>query len=320
MIQAVLYMREGDRATDQVEALLAKLQSEYPHQLVRISIDGNPALRDRFARRTPVLEIGPYTLESPIEEVDLRVALGAAKDSVTSQPSADKSPWGLRLNRGLHFFARHWLAVFNLLVFLYAGLPFAAPTLMQLGATGPARAIYTLYSPFCHQLAFRSWFLFGEQAAYPRELAGTDLVPFESATGIGESDFIQARQFVGNQQVGYKVALCERDIGIYAAILLAGLGFGLLRRRLKPLPLVFWLLLGIVPIALDGGTQLISQVGLFPWGPRESTPLLRSLTGALFGVMNVWMAYPHVELTMAETRDSIEAKLAVAAERLKQAS
>jgi uncharacterized membrane protein len=300
-----------------VEALLAELGAEYPHELVRIEIDGNSALLQQYGERVPVLEIGPYTLEAPIEEVNLRVALGAAGESASRQTPATKSPWGFRLNRGLHFFARHWLAFFNLLVFLYAGLPFAAPVLMQAGATGPARAIYTLYSPFCHQLAFRSWFLFGEQAAYPTELAGTSLESFGEATGIGEDDFIQARQFLGNEQVGYKVALCERDIGIYGGILLAGLFFSFVRGSLKPLPLKFWLLLGILPIALDGGSQLVSQINILPLGARESTPFLRSLTGILFGVMNVWMAYPHVEEAMMETRDSVAAKLTIAAEKAK---
>jgi uncharacterized membrane protein len=303
-----------------VESLLRKLHPEFPHEVLRIEVDENPALKKQYGRRLPVVEIGPYTLESPIEEVKLKVALGAARDAESRRPSEEKSPWGLRLNRGLSYFTRHWLAVFNLLVFLYAGLPFAAPALMKAGATGPARVIYTVYSPFCHQLAFRSWFLFGDQIAYPRELAGTSLEAFGQATGIGEEDYLEARRFLGNEEVGYKVALCERDIGIYGGILLAGILFSFARGRLKPLPLKFWLLLGIVPIALDGGSQLVSQLNVLPIAARESTPFLRSLTGALFGVINVWMAYPHVEETMRETRDSVAAKLAVAAQTSKASS
>jgi uncharacterized membrane protein len=224
------------------------------------------------------------------------------------------------MNRGVRFFSRHWLAAFSLVVLVYAGLPFVAPTLMKVGATGPARVIYTLYSPFCHQFAFRSFFLYGPQAAYPRELAGTDLVPYGEVTGLDEGDVITARQYVGDETVGYKTALCERDIGIYVGILVAGLVYGVIRNRrsVKPLPLKYWFLLGIVPIALDGGTQLISQLGVFPFPPRESTPLLRTATGLLFGAMNVWMAYPHVNEAMKDTNKTTSAKIAVAEQRSEQ--
>jgi len=226
------------------------------------------------------------------------------------------------MNRGVRFFSRHWLAAFSLVVLVYAGLPFVAPTLMKVGATGPARVIYTLYSPFCHQFAFRSFFLFGPQAAYPRELAGTDLVSYGEATGLDEGDVIAARRYVGDETVGYKTALCERDIGIYVGILVAGLVYGVIRNRrgVNPLPLKYWFLLGIVPIALDGGTQLISQLGIFPFPARESTPFLRTATGLLFGAMNIWMAYPHVDQAMKETHATTATKIAVAEQRSEQAS
>ena len=51
------------------------------------------------------------------------------------------------------------------------------------------------------------------------------------------------------------------------------------------------------------------------FGPRESTPALRSLTVLLFGFMNVWLAYPYLEETMAETRALIGAKLAAVGKR-----
>jgi len=75
-----------------------------------------------------------------------------------------------------------------------------------------------------------------------------------------------------------------------------------------------------VPIALDGGTQLISQLGIFPFPPRESTPFLRTATGLLFGAMNVWMAYPHVNEAMKDTNKTTATKIAVAEQRSKQIS
>jgi uncharacterized membrane protein len=216
------------------------------------------------------------------------------------------------MTRAVGGFSRHWLAILNTIVFLYVGLPFLAPILMKAGAEGPARLIYTVYSPVCHQLAFRSWFLFGEQAAYPRTLAGTSLTSYGEATGLDENDLAAARALVGDSHLGFKVALCERDVAIYGGILLGGLIFARVRGRVGPLPLWAWLVFGVLPMAIDGGTQFISAFPIAPagWALRESTPLLRTATGLLFGLLNVWLAYPYLEESMAETRTAASVKLA----------
>jgi len=220
----------------------------------------------------------------------------------------------LAVDRGILAFSRHWLLFFNLFIFVYVGVPFLAPALMRAGWTDGARLIYTVYGPLCHQLGYRSWYLFGEQAAYPR-------AEFQARTGIDPNDLWAARGFLGNAQMGFKVAFCQRDVAIYGAILLGGLLFGLpfVRRRLKPLHWVAWALLGLAPIGLDGFSQLFSN---YPYNvlpvlnllaSRESTPLLRTLTGALFGLANVWLAYPYVEESMREVRQQLEDKLRRAA-------
>ena len=61
---------------------------------------------------------------------------------------------------------RHWVGVLNALFLLYVGLPFLAPVLMHVGAEGPARLIYLIYRPACHQLPERSYFLFGSAPVY----------------------------------------------------------------------------------------------------------------------------------------------------------
>lgn len=319
-MRVTLYTKDNCKLCDEAKTALERLAEEVPHHLVEVDIESEPTLQARYSERVPVIEVGPYTLEAPFDQRDLRVTLlsaQAGQEQAGESETSGSNPRGEMLNRGLLFFARHWLAAFNLIVFLYVGLPFAAPALMNAGAERPARWIYTAYSPLCHQFAFRSWFLFGEQPAYPRELAGVGLTPFEEATGIPGDDLWAARDFVGNEQVGYKVAFCERDVAIYGGILLAGLLYSQLRDRLKPLPLWAWVLFGVMPIALDGGTQLISELPLpilsFP--ARESTPFLRTLTGGLFGVMNVWLAYPYLEESMGETRAIVSAKLEAADQR-----
>ncbi|MGA9532764.1 MAG: DUF2085 domain-containing protein [Anaerolineales bacterium] len=315
-MRVTLYTKSNCGLCEQAKAILLSLQSEFPHKLIEVDIETEPRLMERFGESVPVVEVGPYTLSAPFDERDLRVTLASAAetDSNEAKPSMDKSQ-AVRLNRWVLSLSRHWLAGLNLLVLLYVGLPFLAPTLMKAGAEQPAGWIYRAYSPLCHQLAFRSWFLFGDQPAYPRALAGTSLEPFGQVSGISESDLYAARAFVGNPEMGYKVALCERDVAIYGGIFLAGLAFALVRGRLKPLPIALWVVFGIGPIALDGFSQLFSGIPIVPftWLPlRESTPFLRTLTGGLFGVMNVWMAYPYVEETMAETRALVSAKLKAA--------
>ncbi|NPV67498.1 MAG: DUF2085 domain-containing protein [Anaerolineae bacterium] len=229
----------------------------------------------------------------------------------------------IRMQRGVLWLSRHWLWLVALFFGLYVGLALLAPVLMHVGATGPARALYTIYSPLCHQFAFRSWFLFGAQPAYPRADAGVaGLEPYESF--VAQDEFFAAvpdlhawtadlqllsRSFIGNPVMGYKVALCERDIAIYGALFLFTLLFALIRNRLRPAPLWLYLVLGLGPIGLDGFSQLLSQPPLSLWPARESTPLFRTVTGALFGLMNGWLALPYLEESMRETRRELVTKL-----------
>jgi hypothetical protein len=46
---------------------------------------------------------------------------------------------------------------------------------------------------------------------------------------------------------------------------------------------------------------------LFPL--RESPPLLRTFTGAWFGLSLVWLAYPRIEESLKQTERDLEAKL-----------
>lgn len=315
-LKVTLYTRNDCSLCDEARELLLALQAEYPHDLVEVDIEADPVLLKRFHDRIPVLQVGPYTLEAPIEELNLRVSLQSAIASPPNEEPASAVPrrQALFLNRFLYGISRHWLALFNLLVLIYVGLPFLAPVLMNAGVQRPARWIYSIYSPLCHQLPYRSWFLFGEQAAYPLSAAGVGGKAFEDVSAIPPYDLSEARVLIGDSQIGFKVALCERDVAIYGSILLAGLIFALVRHRLKPIPIWLWFVVGILPVAMDGGSQLLSLLPFFNFPVRESTPLLRTLTGTLFGLANVWLAYPYLEEAMEETRLLVASKLAGAGE------
>jgi uncharacterized membrane protein len=188
---------------------------------------------------------------------------------------------------------RHWLALFNIALLTFVGLPFLAPILMQMGATGAARVIYTIYAPTCHQLPDRSYFLFGEQPVYTLE-------QLDEAGVLSGNGILQRRRFVGDETLGWKVALCERDLAIYGSMVVAGLLFALLRRRVPKLPVKIYLLF-LIPIAVDGLSQLV--------GLRTSNWWLRTLTGVLFGMATVWLAYPYVQESMDQTRLDTERRL-----------
>ncbi len=97
--------------------------------------------------------------------------------------------------------------------------------------------------------------------------------------------------------LGYQMAYCERNTAIYAAMAFAGLAYVQLRRRgLRPLP-IRWYLLLILPMAIDGFTQLL--------GWRESTWWLRGFTGSLFGVATIWLSFPRLQ----ESFDELESEL-----------
>ncbi|HET9589228.1 MAG TPA: glutaredoxin family protein [Anaerolineales bacterium] len=330
MLTVTLYTRNECHLCDQAKSDLESLQSRYPHRLVEIDIDSDPILQKAYLAEIPVIEVGPYVLKAPFDKQKLMMTLGAARDRRGQLDRLGREDHHDRVRRGqqisggdriMSWISRHYLAVVNVFMLLYFGLPILAPVLMKAGATLPASVIHTIYKPLCHQFGFRSFFLFGEQAYYPLQEAGIPGVKtFEQVTGFEDLDNpaafsrFQARQFTGNETVGYKMALCERDIAIYGAILLFGVIFALSGRRIRPLHWTLWILIGMGPIGLDGFSQLFSQME-WPWLAsvlpyRESTPVLRVLTGGLFGFATAWFAYPYMEENMAETRQFFIKKFA----------
>ncbi|MBC8098678.1 MAG: DUF2085 domain-containing protein [Armatimonadetes bacterium] len=274
----------------------------------------------------------------------------------TTPPRSIGLVWNLRLL----WFTRHWLTVALTVLGVYVALPVIAPTLMKVGATAPAQAIYTAYRPFCHQFGFRTFFLYGEQAVYPLAPAAAvaGVASFESyiaqspvvaqmrtrqlpqppfslltipgfygisvpdditpTTPLEDRNFVNfqlaASAFVGNPQMGYKMTLCERDIAIYGAMW----GFGVvysrpaIRRRLRPVPLLLYFWLGVLPIAIDGFSQLLGYPPANFWAARETLPVFRVLTGALFGAMTGWLGFTYIEQSMRDAMREVEAKLRAA--------
>jgi uncharacterized membrane protein len=145
---------------------------------------------------------------------------------------------------------RHWLAMLNGVLILFIGIAFLAPIGYALGFTGPSSEIFTVYRFVCGQTPSHSFYV-----------------------------------------AGYQMCLCSRCLAIYSSLLMCGLLLTLFRhspnrRFIRPVSWKLWAL-GMLPMALDGGTQL--------FGFHESNVYLRLLTGAVFGVMTAWFILPQIE-------------------------
>jgi uncharacterized membrane protein len=235
---------------------------------------------------------------------------------------ADRVVWPQRMVLGL---TRHWLAWVNLAWGAFVVLPWLAPVLMAAGLPGLARAIYGAYSLVCHQLANRSFFLFGPRLMYSFQ----ELVPL--APGVDAWSGLRA--FIGAPELGYKVAWSDRMAAMYGGIFLAGLVFVGLRRRLRSLKWWAFILLS-APLAIDGVTHAISDLwgigngfryqnvwlanltahalpqGFYAGAALGSfNSLMRLATGLLFGSAVVWTAYPALESTFGDARRSLESSL-----------
>jgi len=190
------------------------------------------------------------------------------------------------------WFRHHWFLFFILTIGVYVGLPWLAPVFMKLGWTNAGNTIYLVYMTQCHQLPQRSFFLFGENPMY-------SLTEVQSIWKNSANPLV-LRQFVGNTELGWKVAWSDRMVYMYTSVILWGIIlFYPRRRKLKPLPWWGFLLL-LLPIAIDGGTHFISDiVGGIGGGFRDSNQWLSALTSNAFpvtfyvgdalGSFNSWM-------------------------------
>jgi uncharacterized membrane protein len=144
---------------------------------------------------------------------------------------------------------QHWLAFFNSALALFVGISALAPLGYATGFSGPASAAFRFYRLLCGQVPSHSFYI-----------------------------------------AGYQMCLCSRCLAIYSSLLGAGLVLAMFRYRpalmLRPISWKLWVL-GMLPMALDGGTQL------FGW--HESNVYLRLATGIIFGLATAWFVLPQIE-------------------------
>ncbi len=183
-----------------------------------------------------------------------------------------------------------WIVLLFVSLFIWVGLPWLAPVLMELGLESLAKPFYWLYSFQCHQLPQRSFFLFGSQSMI--SLAEIQVV-WQNTTNPA-----MLRVFIGNAQLGYKVAWSDRMVSAYSSLLLGGALWYLFRGRVRTFPIWVVALLAL-PMALDGITHMMSDLAGIGEGFRYSNEWLAQLTqyrmpqsfyaGTTIGTFNSWM-------------------------------
>jgi uncharacterized membrane protein len=230
----------------------------------------------------------------------------------------------INLNRGVYKISRNWFPWFIVISGLYIGLPWLAPVFMRSGLEKPASAIYFVYSFLCHQLPQRSFFLFGPQASYPLE-------QIQNAWQ-NSVDPLVLRQFIGNVEMGYKVAWSDRMISLYTSIPIFAVLWRQRRRIIRPLSIAGLVLLAS-PMVIDGLTHMISDVSGIGQGFRDTNTWLsqltggslsetfypgdalgsfnswmRLITGTLFGAAIVYFSFPSIQASFNHFVAQIEAK------------
>lgn len=235
----------------------------------------------------------------------------------------------LFLVRATYFFVRHWLILFFALFGIYNLLPFAAPVAMRLGWTPIGSAIYDLYATQCHQMAQRSFFLFGAQSMY-----NLDELPL-GLTDKSLSDMLILRGFRGDDVFGWKVAWSDRMVYMYGSLWIVSAVYWVLSRRHTWKPLRIWIAaLLLVPMAVDGITHLLSDGNGLSAGFRYDNAwlaaltnnvfadsfyrgdtlgsfnsLMRFITGVLFAVATGGLVLPLLDREMRRSESALTAKL-----------
>ncbi len=180
---------------------------------------------------------------------------------------------------------------------LYAFLPFLSPILFSFDSESKlAIGIQNIYSKFCHQRPQSSLFLFGNkdsQFFYTlEELKELEVVPKDSNVSSGFG-------YWGNEEVGYKVAFCIRDIGIYTTLALAGFFLVSFMNFKKKIKKFHWLLIlsFMLPMAFDGLLQVFVMLFEPSWIPEWYLLSMtkKFLTGLLFGLGAALLIFPNLK-------------------------
>ncbi|MFH1546986.1 MAG: DUF2085 domain-containing protein [bacterium] len=163
---------------------------------------------------------------------------------------------------------------------IYFLLPIISPILFKMGLPRFGWYIQTFYKFLCHQRPERSFFLFGPKFSYS----------LSELRDQGYNGLFLGYPFIGNKEIGYKMAFCSRDFFMYLATVTSAFFVCFSKKRIR----ISWWLLAIllIPMTIDGTVQLISELsyitrsgvlGTLDSPYYLSNNLIRAITGLLFG-------------------------------------
>ena len=157
---------------------------------------------------------------------------------------------------------------FFAMLFLFNFFIFLTPYLASVG-DGAAGGLYIAFAPTCHQLTSRSLCLFKSKSDGGYSIGDCFPTSELSLSRVNTVDY--------PGKAGYKIPVCSRDVAIYLAMLVGLLLLPFLQKiESEGWPNRWILVAAAITTAIDGTTQL--------FGLRESTNLLRLITGAIIGV------------------------------------
>ena len=228
----------------------------------------------------------------------------------------------LFLQKQILKFARHWeLAVNGVFALVLAGA-ILAPGLMALGWDDAAGWVYRQYAPHDHQLPQRSYFLFSPDG-------GIKSYELDEILALGANRF-NLRAFVGNADIGFKMAMNHRMTAIFIGLLAGGLLWS--SYAWQPRVTRFLLILFVLPMFVDALTHMADERlgtvfrtgnpwsvwltnGIMPETYYTGTAIgtinwwLRTVTGMLFGMGTSLYLFPFFELRFNAIRKELEPKL-----------
>ncbi|MCJ7825137.1 MAG: DUF2085 domain-containing protein, partial [Anaerolineales bacterium] len=148
----------------------------------------------------------------------------------------------------------------------------------------------------------------------------------------GSIDPIVLRHFNGDPALGFKVAWSDRMVSAYTSIPLFALLWWPFRNRIRPIAFIGFVLL-LLPMAIDGGTHIISDLAGIGQGFRDTNEWLfiltnhslpstfyvgdalgsfnswmRLITGVLFGLGIVWFSFPYFQEAFEDSAKAFDAK------------
>ncbi len=307
MHKVILYHHRNDFEIDKLIVIISQICEKYSLDFLPIDLDNLENELNNTQHTTPNLVVGPYNLKFPFTIKDAEIAISAVsmKPERTKKASLKESK---KRNRLGIFLARFYPSIIGLIIAIFVSGAFLPPLLLQGGKVSMANAFYGFYKIFCHQLAFRSFFINGEQVFYPRALSNiNNVITYEQEFNDPFDDVNIARKITGNSVSGYKIALCERDLAIYLSLAMVSFVFQVFRKKIRPIRWYIWVIVGLIPIAIDGFSQIPGLSAGWPaWFPvRESTPFLRLITGTLFGGATALYMFPLMEESMTDTLNQL---------------